>query len=122
MQQLIMKRIAELQDQLNKLKDEAAREESTWEGKLKSFDDGTVVVFDKIFYGSKVYTYAAIKKDDLWYLTNTGGKSHIELANFLGERTPYVLRLKAQETIYREGRVTDIVDDLITATKKRRIY
>lgn len=104
MQQLIMKRIAELQEELNKLKNEAAKQPS-WD-KLKSLEDGTVIVFDKKFggLGTKAYTYAAMKKNDLWYLTSTGGQSHESLAEFLGTRTPYVIRMTANETLVWGGK------------------
>lgn len=100
MQQLIMKRIAELQEELNQLKDQAEQEKkSSWD-KLDPLADGSVIVFDKKFGVGKTYTYAAIKKNDLWFLTNTGGKTHADLAAFL-DRTPYVIHMRASTTLYR---------------------
>jgi hypothetical protein len=91
--------IATLKRKLADLEKRAKQAES-WD-KLKTMPDGAVIVFDKTF-GRQTYTYAAIKKNDRWFTTNTGGTDHESMVRFVGE-APFVIELKPANAHYPNG-------------------
>lgn len=74
--------IAELKGQLARLERQAAA--ARWDA-LKTLPDKTVIRFNKTFgrSDSTVYTYGAIKIDGRWHLTDSGGRHHSAMAEFL---------------------------------------
>lgn len=63
---------------------------------VDSYPDGAVIRFNKSFgraLDSKSYTYAAIKVDGKWHLTDNGGRSTEDMNNFLRNGVCKVERL-----------------------------